>query len=72
MSKHRFYGDYYADLNPRFGQKGETRWAIFHRRAGMLPNSHWGYTSRKSAERAAERFSIAERFQKSINPRRRA
>jgi hypothetical protein len=47
--------EYYADLNPRYPAKGEKRYAVFHRLAGMLPNA--SYTARYAAIKTAMLFT---------------
>jgi hypothetical protein len=49
----RDLGLWHADLNPRFGARGELRYAVFYGHK----ISQFRYRSLKAAERAASRFN---------------
>lgn len=52
---------YYADLNPRYGQRYQRRYAVFLRKSEtQTSQTDLHYVARKSAERAAERLNMHE------------
>lgn len=53
---------YYADLNPRYGQRYQRRWTIFFRRGvGNTTQTMYHYVNRRDAERNAARLNEQER-----------